>query len=86
MKLGYPKEAIEQQLALVRRNISEKISDIRKRGPQTEVSIVLKLITFSAAVVRDCRSKARFSVFGIYTAVPCFVLEHLQIMKIPPLI
>ncbi|KAJ8286465.1 hypothetical protein GJAV_G00039540 [Gymnothorax javanicus] len=36
VKRNYPKEAIEQQLALVRRSISEKISDIRRRGPQTE--------------------------------------------------
>lgn len=50
MKLN-PKEAIEQQLALVRRAISAKISNIPKRGPQTEVSIAFKLITFSAAVV-----------------------------------
>lgn len=32
MKLGYPKDAIEQQLSLVRRCISEKICDIRKMG------------------------------------------------------
>lgn len=36
VKQNYPREAIEQQLALVRRSISEKISDIRKRCPQTE--------------------------------------------------